>query len=170
MTNEGTLETRADGRSHLRFERRIGHPVDRVWAALTEPDRIRQWLASADELDLREGGAVVLRWLNTDDEGNTAIARGTVSVVDPPRVLEFDTDIHGVLRWELQPAGDDATSLTFTATVKLPEDFKTEVMSGWHVHLDFLEDALDGKPIEDWDNWPRDRWDAIHERYSAVIS
>ncbi len=167
--NEGTLETRPDGRSHLRFERHIAHPVERVWAALTEPARLREWLASADEWDLREGGRVVLRWLNTDDEGNTAIARGTVSTVDPPRELALDTDIHGILHWLLEPAGD-GTRLTFTATVDLPEEFKTKVMAGWHVHLDFLADALDGRPIDDWDNWPRDRWDAIHERYMQKVS
>jgi len=164
---DGTLETGTDGRSHLRFERHIPQPVDDVWAALTEPDRLREWLASADEWDLRVGGRVVLRWLNSDDEGNVAIARGTVSAIDPPRLLELDTDIHGVLRWELTPAGDDATALTFTSTLELPEEFKTKVMAGWHVHLDFLEDALAGDPIADWDDWPRNRWDAIHAGYVA---
>jgi uncharacterized protein YndB with AHSA1/START domain len=168
--NEGTLETRPDGRSHLRFERRIAHPVERVWAALTEPERIREWLASADELELREGGAVVLRWLNSDEQGNVAIARGTVSAVDPPRLLELDTDIHGVLRWELRPAGTGATDLTFTATLDLPDEYRTRVMAGWHSHLDFLEEALGGQPIADWDDWPYDRWAAHHERYSAAIS
>jgi len=164
--NEGTLETRPDGRSHLRFERRIGHPVDRVWAALTEPDRIRQWLASADELDLREGGAVVLRWLNTDDEGNTAIARGTVSVVDPPRVLEFDTDIHGVLRWELEPEGD-GTILTFSSTLELPDEFRSKVLAGWHWHLDALERALDGETA---DLVELPGWQDVHDAYVSAVT
>ena len=33
---DGTLETR-DGRHVLRYERRLAHPVERVWAALTQP-------------------------------------------------------------------------------------------------------------------------------------
>jgi hypothetical protein len=109
---------------------------------------------------------VVLRWLNTDDEGNTAIATGTVSVFEPPRVLELDTDIHGRIRWELEDAPDGCV-LTLTVVAELPDDFVTEVAAGWHVHIDFLEDALAGSPISDWDNWPRDRWERVHEAYVA---
>jgi uncharacterized protein YndB with AHSA1/START domain len=163
---EGTLERR-DERQVIRFERRLAHPVERVWRAITEPDEITAWLALA-ELELEEGGRVVLTWQNTDDEGNTAVARGSVSALDPPRLLELETDIHGRLRWELEPAGD-GTMLTFTAEVELPADFETEVIAGWHIHLDHLEEVLDGGTI-DWPNWDRDHrpdWERIHESYAA---
>jgi uncharacterized protein YndB with AHSA1/START domain len=163
---EGTLERR-DEHQVIRFERRLAHPVERVWRAITEPDEIAAWLALA-ELELEEGGRVVLTWQNTDDDGSTAVARGTVSALDPPRLLELDTDIHGRLRWELEPA-DDGTALTFTAEVELPADFETEVIAGWHIHLDHLEEVLDGGTI-DWPNWDRDHrpeWERIHERYAA---
>jgi uncharacterized protein YndB with AHSA1/START domain len=162
---DGTLERRGEHQV-IRFERRLGHPVERVWRALTEPDEIAAWLALA-ELELEEGGRVVLTWQNTDDEGNTSVARGTVSALDPPRLLEFDTDVHGRLRWELEPAGD-GTALTFTAEVDLPEDYETKVIAGWHIHLDHLEEVLDGGTIN-WDNWDRDHrpdWDRIHEHYT----
>ena len=164
--SDGTLERRGEMRV-IRFERRLRHPVERVWRALTDPDEIAAWLALA-ELDPTEGGAVVLTWQNTDPEGNTAVARGTVSALDPPRLLEFDTDIHGRLRWELEPDGD-ATLLTFTAEVELPEEYELEVLAGWHIHLDHLEDVLDGGTI-DWPNWARDHmpaWERIRERYAA---
>jgi len=164
---DGTLETLDDGRARVRFERRLDHPVDRVWAALTEPEQMRQWWAAADELELREGGRFQIRWLNTDEQGNVAIARGTVSAVDPPRLLELDSDIHGVMRWELRPDGE-ATELTFISTLELPDEFRSKVLAGWHAHLDFLEDALDGRPIEDWDNWPIERWEKHHQRYAAA--
>jgi uncharacterized protein YndB with AHSA1/START domain len=163
---EGTLERR-DEHQVIRFERRLAHPVKRVWRAITEPDEIAAWLALA-ELELEEGGRVVLTWQNTDDHGNTAVARGTVSALDPPRLLELDTDIHGRLRWELE-AADDGTALTFTAEVELPADFETEVIAGWHIHLDHLEEVLDGGTI-DWPNWDREHrpeWERIHERYAA---
>src|SRR5215213_9511759 len=70
---EGTVQE-IDGKYVLRFERRLNHPVQKVWAAHTEPDRLAEWLAEAD-LDLVEGGSVELRWQNTDEHGNTAIAR-----------------------------------------------------------------------------------------------
>ena len=151
----------------IEMEATYPHPVERVWRALTEPGEIAAWLALA-ELDLTEGGRVVLTWQNTDPEGNTAVARGTVSALDPPRLIEFDTDVHGTLRWELEPDGD-GTALTFTAEVELPEEYEIEVLAGWHIHLDHLEHVLDGGTI-DWPNWGRDHmpeWQRIHDRYEA---
>jgi uncharacterized protein YndB with AHSA1/START domain len=165
-TPDGTLERRGE-RQLIRFERQLHHPVERVWRALTEPDEIAAWLAVA-ELDLREGGSVVLSWQNTDREGNSAVARGAVSAVDPPRLLEFDTDIHGRLRWELEPAGD-GTHLTFTVDAQLPEDYELEVLAGWHIHLDHLDHVLDGGTI-DWPNWWRDHmpeWERIRAGYGV---
>jgi uncharacterized protein YndB with AHSA1/START domain len=166
---DGTLERR--GGTHLiRFERRLHHPIERVWRALTEPDEIAAWLALA-ELELTEGGRVVLTWQNTDPEGNTAVARGTVSALDPPRVLEFDTDIHGRLRWELEPDGD-GTALTFTAEAQLPEDWELEVLAGWHIHLDHLEHVLGGGTI-DWSNWSQEHmpvWERIRAGYETELS
>jgi uncharacterized protein YndB with AHSA1/START domain len=163
---DGTLETR-DGRRVLRYERRLAHPIERVWAALTEPAELRGWLAEAD-VDLVPGGRVQLRWLNSDDEGDTAVASGTITALEPPRAFEVDTDIHGVLRWELAPDGG-ATALTFTVTTSAPDDQVLLALSGWHIHLEHLADALDGRPI-DWPRWSeehRPRWDDIHERYVA---
>jgi uncharacterized protein YndB with AHSA1/START domain len=165
-TADGTVEHRGDAYV-LRYERRLRHPMERVWSALTEPAQIVAWLGEAD-LELVEGGRVEIRWLNTDEQGNSAVARGSIARLDPPRVLEIETDIHGVLLWELRPH-DDGTALTFTVTAALPDEMVTRVAAGWHVHLDFLEDALDGHAV-DWANWPFDRWAAHHERYVANLA
>ena len=98
--------------------------VERVWQAITEPEEIVQWLGEAD-LEPVEGGAVVLRWLNTPEQ---AVARGTVTAFDPPHVLELDTDIHGILRWELEEDGD-ACRLTFTASY--PEKDEETRRTSW---------------------------------------
>jgi uncharacterized protein YndB with AHSA1/START domain len=163
------MERRGDQRV-IRFERRLDHPVERVWRALTEPGEIAAWLAVADPLELEEGGRVVLTWQNTDPDGNTAVARGTVSALDPPRLIEFDTDIHGRLRWELEPDGD-GTALTFTAEVELPEEYELEVLAGWHIHLDHLEEVLDGGSI-DWPSWDSEHmpeWERIRARYEEAM-
>ena len=57
MTGDGTIETIGDGRYVLRYERRLRHPVEKVWAALTEPRQIEQWWARAAELELTEAAA-----------------------------------------------------------------------------------------------------------------
>ncbi|MEA2229670.1 MAG: hypothetical protein QOF04_3300, partial [Solirubrobacteraceae bacterium] len=51
----GTYET-VDGRPAVRFERRLAHPVDAVWRAVTEPDQLAHWFPSAVSLELRPGG------------------------------------------------------------------------------------------------------------------
>ena len=99
MTDYGTMETTADGRYVLRYERRLRHPIEKVWAALTEPDRMEEWWARAAVLELAEGGRARIEWLNSD-----AVAEGRITRLEPPHTIEFDTDIHGSLLWELQPA------------------------------------------------------------------
>ena len=75
MTDYGTMETTDDGRYVLRYERRLHHPIERVWEALTVPERVEEWWARAAVLELTEGGRARIEWLNTDDEGNQAIAK-----------------------------------------------------------------------------------------------
>jgi uncharacterized protein YndB with AHSA1/START domain len=152
-------------RHEIRFERRLNHPIDRVWAAITRPEEIEAWLARAD-LELRAGGHVRLEWLNTGDQ--EVVARGTVTAIDPPRRLELTTDVQGTLTWELRPDGD-ATDLTLTVVLAMPDEHVIDNRSGWHVHLDFLADWLDDGTRVDWPNWPRHRWDAIRERYAASM-
>ena len=57
---EGTVQE-IDGTYVLRFERRLGHPIEKAWKMLAEPDLLAEWLAEAD-LELLEGGQVGLRW------------------------------------------------------------------------------------------------------------
>ena len=53
--------------------------------------------------------------------------------------------------------------------MQLPEEYELKVLAGWHIHLDHLEEVLDGGAI-DWPNWStehRPDWDRIHEGYAA---
>jgi uncharacterized protein YndB with AHSA1/START domain len=161
MTDYGTIETLDHGRYVLRYERQHHHPVEKVWEALTDPAQVEEWWARA-EVELAEGGRARLEWLNGD-----AVAEGRISRLEPPHTIEFDTDIHGRLLWELQPDGD-ATRLTLTVTAELPDDHLASVRAGWHSHLDFLEDALDGRPV-DWPNWPMDVWEKHNAVYEASM-
>jgi uncharacterized protein YndB with AHSA1/START domain len=180
----GTIEKAEGDTRVLRYERRLDHPIDRVWSALTEPDQLSLWLAAADELELVEGGRIALRWLNVPDSpqeweqehgielGDADPAEpaiGTITELDPPRVIEYDTDKMGRMRWELRPEGDGCV-LTFTNTVELPEEFPAaQTLAGWHIHLDHLVDALAGRPPE-WSTWTEDHmaeWERIRDRYEA---
>jgi uncharacterized protein YndB with AHSA1/START domain len=163
--NHGTVQQTRAGQV-LRFERHYEHPVERVWQALTTPERLVEWLAAA-HVEPRRGGRIELRWQNTDGQGDSPVLHGEITEYDPPRLIEYHGDIHGVLRWELAEA-DGGCDLRFTSTLAEPLDpeMTDTVLAGWHSHLDFLADALDGRPV-DWPNWPVDRWKEHYESYSA---
>jgi len=65
-----------DGRWRLRFERRLHHPPDRVWRAITEPDGLRAWFPfdfdAPRALELEWGGGERLR-LEVRAEGEGSI-------------------------------------------------------------------------------------------------
>ena len=129
---DGVLETADGEHAVLRFRRTIAHPVERVWAALTDPAELAWWWGQA-EVNLVEGGKFVLRWLNADDCGNRAEMHATITRLDPPRLLETTGDLHGVLRWELRPAeGGSATLLSFSSTLELPAEYRSfDFLSPW---------------------------------------
>jgi uncharacterized protein (TIGR02246 family) len=144
----------------VRFERHLAHPVEAVWGALTTPAALTGWWGEA-ELDLIPGGKFVMSWLNTDDEGNKAVLHGTITALEPPHLLEISSDIHGVLRFELQPS-DGGTHLRFSSTLQMPGEYRAKVLAGWHYHLDALATHLDGGG-SDLVSLPG--WDDIHEQY-----
>jgi uncharacterized protein YndB with AHSA1/START domain len=62
----------------------IAAPVERVWALLTEAEHVGRWFSDAGaEIDLRPGGAMVLRW----QEFGTGRAR--IVDVEPPRRFSY---------------------------------------------------------------------------------
>lgn len=50
----------------------IDAPVDVVWKVVTEPDQIEQWFVDKAEIDVREGGAGKLTFVNQDQQTQTA--------------------------------------------------------------------------------------------------
>jgi uncharacterized protein YndB with AHSA1/START domain len=164
MNAEGTVERTDDGRYLISFERRLAHPVERVWDALTRPEELIAWWGDAD-VELAEGGRFDVRWLNTDDEGNTAEMHATIAKLEPQRLLVLDGDMHGRLRWELTPDGD-GTLLSFRSTVELDPEFLTKVPAGWHFHLDALQRHLEGGST---DLVEIPEWAPIHEAYLETL-
>jgi uncharacterized protein YndB with AHSA1/START domain len=168
MTADGTLERKGD-RVVVRFERRIAHPIDVVWDAITNPERMVQWWARV-EGEPREGADIVLTWLNTGPDGEQAVMHCHVTRFEPPHTFELEGDIHGRLVWELEEDGD-GTILRLTNELSPPEErFVPMSMAGWDIHLDHLEAALDGRPVN-WATWSEDHmpaWQEKHDLYAAA--
>ncbi|MCW2585933.1 MAG: hypothetical protein JWN55_1449 [Frankiales bacterium] len=159
MTELGTAR-RVGDRTEMRFVRQLPHPPAAVWAAITDPEWVRRWLGEL-QVELRLGGSYALRWLNGD-----ASTTGSITALEPERLLEVATDVHGTLRWELTPEDHDATRLVFTATTPLDSPEPERNLAGWHWHLDTLAMALEGHQ-EDWAQWDLPRWERLYARYTA---
>ena len=181
---DGTFTALADGRYAVRFERRLSHPIDRVWAAITEPSEILRWLGEA-EVDLVEGGRMTVRWINhftaeqaatygikgMDEGHEESVMNATIARLDPPRLLELESDVFGRLRFELFEDSQGCL-LRFSDTFETPAEMLPQSTAGWHVHLDHLEQALAGASV-DWDTWAEDyldHWSEIRDRYEQALA
>lgn len=161
LGSDGVL-TRAGESAVLRFERLLDHPVDEVWRALTEPDRLRHWLADV-VIDARQGGRIELRLGQPAGYEVT----GVVTRVDPPKVLDYTWtspgEPDGVVKWQLIPAGDRCI-LLFTHTLQGHWN-EAGTLAAWHVHLALLATSLAGLPT--WP-FPDARWKELHDSYSGA--
>jgi uncharacterized protein YndB with AHSA1/START domain len=140
MTEQDYGVLRADGdRAAVRFERRYAGDPDQIWAALTEPDRLRRWLAEIVDGRLAAGAEFTFRWDGDDNQ----TARCRVRVFEPGRVLELDWGFTGepdsLLRIELSPADAGGTLLVLDHRL-LPANQAAGYGAGWHAHLAALAD------------------------------
>ena len=90
----------------------IAAPIEKVWAALTDPSAIGSWMGDESvEVELSVGG----RYALFDGETTGAFTR-----IEPPNVLEYTWRQGGwrkdwpdsLVRWELQSAGEGGQART----------------------------------------------------------
>jgi uncharacterized protein YndB with AHSA1/START domain len=129
-----TLHT-TDGRNVLRFERRLRHPVRKVWRAVTDPAEMAHWFPATVDLEPRAGGRV--RFAFPGEEAGSG--DGVVTELDPPRVFAFTWNGEP-LRFELRPDGE-GTLLIFTHTFE-DRPMGGSFAAGWETCLGALEETL----------------------------
>jgi uncharacterized protein YndB with AHSA1/START domain len=148
--------TQVDGRPAVRFERVYPHPIQRVWTAVSTPERLAGWFPFAVEIEPRVGGR-----MRFSGNPHAEAMAGEVLVYDPPRALEF---IWGTseLRFELSEAGPDATRFVLYDLLGA-ENEAARNAAGWESCLVGLAavvsegaDAPEGAKGEDWQS----RYDA----------
>jgi len=152
----GTLQT-VDGRSVLRFERRLAHPLAKVWRAITEPAQLTHWFPADMAGEFQPGGKIDFIFR----EGEAQNGTGTITEFDPPRVFAYSWG-DDILRWELQPDGDGCV-LTFTHTFD-DRPSAGSFAAGWHYCLDGLALVLEEKPVE-----VPNRWTELHVAYDETF-
>jgi uncharacterized protein YndB with AHSA1/START domain len=149
----------------LIFVRDLRHPPATVWAALTDPEKVRDWAPYAVDRDLGTVGPATLTMI---DGATAEDLSATVRTAEPPSLLEytFGTDL---LRWELEPTST-GTRLTLRHTLA-DRDWAPKVAAGWHMCLVVAERLLDGAPVEPVRGAAaRDHgWDDLNEAYAAKL-
>lgn len=144
-----------------RLERLLAHDQQAVWAMLTDPTRMIDWLAPG-EIELRKGGTAKLNFV---DSG--IVIDSTVSEFAEFCLLEYSWSSPGEplrpVRWELAAA---AEGTRLTLTLKTPDDEDiARSCAGWEAHLMMLLAAIEGVPIK----FPFERFQATREAYGSMI-
>lgn len=163
MTDDRLGEIRETGDGYdLVFERRLSQPIEKVWAALTVPERISEWLLTKTEVDLRVGGRFALEWL----DGDSAMA-GVITELDPPRLIAwtwpYEAHPNSVVRWELQPDGAGCR-LRLIQTAMHPPHL-IGVSAGWHAYLE----CLPGAAAPEITRWTAERERELRARYEPLV-
>ncbi|MFJ6937255.1 SRPBCC domain-containing protein [Streptomyces sp. NPDC101132] len=153
--------TSRDGGFLIQFEVRLAHGYEQVWAAVSTAAGLRGWLARADVLERRLGGAVTLTW-----PGGGPTVHGRVTAWDVERVAEYTVTGYGRIRLHLESAGPEATLLRFTNERRGGDADRLDALAAWHEHFERLAEALDGHPV-DWMTWTPDRRRELRAHYAA---
>jgi uncharacterized protein YndB with AHSA1/START domain len=132
----------------VRFVRRLPGTAERVWAHLTECDKLAGWYGEDGLIEPREGGAVrflgghirgvVTQWKPNRRLAHTwnVFSQGETDSPYPESYLSFDL-----------AQRDDGVELTLLHLPVL-ERFEKQNQMGWHTMLDILGAAVREEPIE----------------------
>ncbi|WP_226346465.1 SRPBCC domain-containing protein [Agilicoccus flavus] len=135
-----------DGAEHLAWTRTFAAPIDDVWAAVTEPERMERWIGTWEGDPA--SGRVTFRMTA---EGEDAPPEPTViDVCEPPTRLRVHIDADGPSSaWTLDLALSEergVTTLRFAQllTADVPVDM---VGPGWEYYLDRLAAVFGGRDV-----------------------
>ena len=157
----GRLE-RIDGRLTLVLTRTFDAPIEDVWAAITEPERLARWIGtwSGDP----ESGSVL--WAMTAEGQEPPGDALEIRECTPPRRLAVTSQVgdqHWYLDADLSEA-DGVTTLTFSQP-DVDQIDAPSVGAGWEYYLDRLVAAETGGEVAAVD-FERDYYPAMAEHYT----
>ena len=136
----GQVTTTADALQVV-FHRHYNKPIEKVWAAVTTPERLADWLAAA-EIEMKVGEKIRLTW------NGAFTMEGRVVTLDPPHSFAWTWSLderETVVRFDLK-ADADGCWLTLTHSGLSPRAGRgAGVRAGWHAHLEGVPDAIEGR-------------------------
>jgi len=144
---------------------------DKVWEALTVPDKFKAWFTSCEEivLELEPGGRAV--FAGGSEEGSYR-SEGTVLDVIPGRklfhtVLEgHDPTWYGGLLWRLEPEGEGTRLTLAEAGFEGREEEIADIEEGWRALLLSLCRFLEGSDRPDL---PEDYYEITGQDFASAF-
>ena len=121
----------------ITFERDTKHPVAKVWAFITEPERVSGWVNCPVRIDLRVGGEWHVDFAERGERD------GVIVRVEHERRLAYVWGL-AVIEWELEADGDGCR-YRFVHHGQKPGLSPSEegLAAGWHGFIASLEASLD---------------------------
>jgi len=163
MSVEPTGEITRDGeRLLLRITREFRAPIDDVWAAVTEPERLARWIGTFTG-DPASGRVEFLMTA----EGATEPEEMEIRECEPPRVLRVTSHV-GEEYWHLDLLLEERAGVT-TLTFSQPDIDPVAAESvgpGWEYYLDRLVAYETGGDVGGID-FERDYYPAMLEHYRS---
>ncbi len=137
----GVVTEEPGGGRRLEFRRSWPDPIEDVWSALTDNERLARWIGTYDG----PRGAGAEGTFTMTQEAEPAREAVTIVECDPPHrlVLEWTGEQRWRVGLDLSEVGG-RTVLVFTQ-VLATADGAGDVATGWHWYLDKLEAELTGR-------------------------
>jgi uncharacterized protein YndB with AHSA1/START domain len=144
----GLLEVDGE-RATVVFRRVLRHPIQDVWEAITDPDKVEAWFMAKVRRENAPLGRLEM------EHANGVRATGRVLEWRPPRAYEYEWNLPpgqyqpqgeaSIVRWDLTPT-EEGTLLVLTHR-KLSRSTAETFVRGLNVLLERLSAQLDGSPL-----------------------
>ena len=133
----GVVTPEPDGSRRLEFRRSWPEPVEDVWSALTDPDRLARWIGAYDGA---RGPGGTGTFTMTQEEGEHSGEPMTIRECDPPRRLVVEWVQQETENWSVALdlwTEEGRTVLRFVQVFPAGADV-VDFALGWHWYLDKL--------------------------------
>ncbi|SNR37001.1 SRPBCC domain-containing protein [Blastococcus mobilis] len=152
-TRRGIVTIEDDGRQRLEFRCSWPEPIEDVWSALTEPERLARWIGVYDGERVVGGRGT---FAMTHEEGEPVGEPMTVVECDPPRRLVIEWVQQDTDGWrvdlDLWREGG-RTVLRFVQFFGAGADV-TDFVLGWHWYMDRVDAEVGGRSVPaDWETF-----------------
>ncbi len=160
----GQVLADADG-VRLEFRREHRVPVEDLWSAVTEPERLARWIGTWTG-EPKVGGTVQFQMLHEAEAGEPEPV--TIVECEPPRRLVVEWRLPDQQTWQVQltlTPTDTGSSLLFSQQLASTEGM-ADIGPGWQWYLDKLAAALGEAPEPaGWDDY----FPPLRESYAVQV-